>query len=108
MTTQNRTTTLTGIKPTGRLHLGNYAGAVRPLARLAAAGDRDVLVFVADLHALNAAPEPAELADRTRRLAAALLGCGLDGPDARAYRLSRLPAIARLARPLGDGTSLAL
>jgi tryptophanyl-tRNA synthetase len=108
MTTQNRTTTLTGIKPTGRLHLGNYAGAVRPLARLAAAGDRDVLVFVADLHALNAAPEPAELADRTRRLAAALLACGLDGPNVRVYRQSRVPAIARLATLLGNVTSKGL
>src|SRR3954454_25077442 len=108
MTTQNRTTTLTGIKPTGRLHLGNYAGAVRPLARLAAAGDRDGLVFVADLHALNAAPEPAELADRTRRLAAALLACGLDGPSVRVYRQSRVPAIARLATLLGNVTSKGL
>jgi tryptophanyl-tRNA synthetase len=79
-TTNGRTATLTGIKPTGELHLGNHAGAVRPLARLAADDERDVYVFVADLHALNSHPEPVALSDRTRRLAAALLASGLDRP----------------------------
>src|SRR6476646_4127411 len=97
LTTTRRTVTLTGVKPTGDLHLGNYAGAIRPLARLAAEDDRDVYVFVADLHALNSRPEPAALTDRTRRLAAALLACGLDRPNVRLYRQSRVPAIARLA-----------
>ena len=59
----SRIATLTGIQPTGELHLGNYAGAIRPLARLAADEHRDVYVFVADLHALNGHPDPAELAD---------------------------------------------
>ncbi|HET6550382.1 MAG TPA: tryptophan--tRNA ligase [Solirubrobacter sp.] len=99
-----RTVTLTGIQPTGDLHLGNYAGAVRPLAELAAAGDRDVYLFIADLHALNGHPEPAVLALRTRRLAAALLACGLDRPNVRLYRQSRVPAIARLAMLLSAVT----
>jgi tryptophanyl-tRNA synthetase len=42
------TITLSGIQPTGELHLGNYAGAVRPLARLAAQPARETYVFVAD------------------------------------------------------------
>src|SRR3954447_10220738 len=91
------TVTLTGIKPTGELHLGNYAGAVQPLARLAADDEREVYVFVADLHALNAQPEPAALQERTLRLAAALLACGLDRPNVRLYRQSRVPGIARLS-----------
>jgi hypothetical protein len=56
-----RTVTLSGVKPTGELHLGNYVGAIRPLARLAEDPARDVLVFVADLHALNTRPDPAVL-----------------------------------------------
>jgi hypothetical protein len=56
--TNRRIATLTGFKPTGELHLGNYAGAIRPLARLAADEHRDVYVFVADLHALNGHPLP--------------------------------------------------
>jgi tryptophanyl-tRNA synthetase len=105
------TTTLTGIQPTGELHLGNYAGAIRPLARLAAADDdddRDVYLFIADLHALNGRPDPAALADRTQKLAAALLACGLDRPNVHLYRQSRVPAIARLAALLGTLTAKGL
>ena len=107
-TTNRRTATLTGIQPTGELHLGNYAGAIRPLARLAADDDRDVFVFVADLHALNGHPEPAALSDRTRRMAAALLACGLDRPNVHVYRQSRVPAIAQLAALLNTVTSKGL
>jgi tryptophanyl-tRNA synthetase len=107
-TTDRRTVTLTGIKPTGELHLGNYAGAIRPLARLAADERRDVYVFVADLHALNSHPDPAAVSDRTQRLAAALLACGLDRPNVRLYRQSRVPAIARLATLLSNVTSKGL
>jgi tryptophanyl-tRNA synthetase len=101
-------TTLTGIQPTGDLHLGNYAGAIRPLARLAATGEREVFLFVADLHALNGRPEPAVLAERTRKLVAALLACGLDRPNVHVYRQSRVPAIARLAAMLGGLTAKGL
>ena len=113
MTTQSTTTdrrlaTLTGFKPTGEIHLGNYAGAIRPLARLAAEERRDVYLFVADLHALNGRPDPAVLADLTQRLAAALLACGLDGPNVHLYRQSRVPAIARLATLLNSVTAKGL
>src|SRR4051812_21985439 len=107
-TTNRRTATLTGVKPTGDVHLGNYAGAIRPVARLAADEQRDVHLFIADLHALNAHPEPAQLADRTRRLAAALLACELDRPNVHLYRQSRVPAVARLAALLGNVTSKGL
>ena len=53
-----RRVTLTGVQPTGDLHLGNYIGAIRPLAEIAADPARDVYVFVADLHALNGRPDP--------------------------------------------------
>jgi tryptophanyl-tRNA synthetase len=108
MSTQHRTVTLTGVQPTGELHLGNYAGAIRPLARLAADERRDVHVFVADLHALNTHPDPAALRERTRRLAAALLACGLDGANVCLYRQSRVPAVARLAGLLGNVTAKGL
>jgi tryptophanyl-tRNA synthetase len=111
MTTQSsnrRIATLTGFKPTGALHLGNYAGAIRPLAGLAADAERDVYLFIADLHALNGRPEPGALADRSRRLAAALLACGLDRPNVHLYRQSRVPAIARLATLLSNVTAKGL
>ena len=111
MTTQSsnrRIATLTGFKPTGALHLGNYAGAIRPLAGLAADAERDVYLFIADLHALNGHPEPGALAGRSGRLAAALLACGLDRPNVHLYRQSRVPAIARLATLLSNVTAKGL
>ncbi|MEZ0291213.1 MAG: hypothetical protein ACAH82_01665 [Solirubrobacteraceae bacterium] len=107
-TADRRIATLTGFKPTGELHLGDYAGAIRPLARLAADEQRAVYLFVADLHALNGRPDPAALADRTQRLAAALLACGLDRPNVHLYRQSRVPAIARLTALLGNVTAKGL
>src|SRR3954451_4597000 len=100
--TARRTVTLTGVQPTGDLHLGNYVGAIRPLADLAADPARDVCVFVADLHALNRRPEPAVLRERSRRLVAALLACGLDRPNVHVYRQSRVPAVAGMAALLNN------
>ena len=91
------TITLTGIQPTGELHLGNYAGAIRPLAQLAAQPSRETYVFVADLHALNSRPDPDQLRDRTRKMAAALLASGLDHDRVHVYRQSRVPAIAQIS-----------
>jgi tryptophanyl-tRNA synthetase len=107
MTVMNptRTLTLTGVQPTGELHLGNYAGAVRPLAELAADPTRDVYVFIADLHALNGRPAPELLRERCRRLVAALLASGLDLPNVRVYRQSRVPAVAGLAALLNNITA---
>jgi tryptophanyl-tRNA synthetase len=99
------TVTMTGIQPTGELHLGNYAGAIRPLARLAAHPSRETYVFVADLHALNGRPDPDQLRDRTRKMAAALLACGLDHDGVHVYRQSRVPAIAQVSALLSNLTS---
>jgi tryptophanyl-tRNA synthetase len=102
--TAHPTVTLTGVQPTGDLHLGNYIGAIRPLADLAADPGRDVYVFVADLHALNGRPDPAVLRERSRRLVAALLACGLDRPNVHIYRQSRVPGVAGMAALLNTVT----
>jgi tryptophanyl-tRNA synthetase len=107
-TTARRTVTLTGVQPTGDLHLGNYVGAVRPLADLAADPAREVYVFVADLHALNGRPDPAVLRERSRRLVAALLACGLDRPNVHLYRQSRVPAVVGLVALLSNVTAKGL
>ena len=64
--------------------------------------------FVADLHALNGRPDPAALRERSRRLVAALLACGLDRPNVHVYRQSRVPAIAGMAALLGNVTAKGL
>jgi tryptophanyl-tRNA synthetase len=99
------TITLTGIQPTGELHLGNYAGAVRPLAELAAQPSRETYLFVADLHALNGRPDPDRLRDRVRKMVAALLACGLDHDRVHVYRQSRVPGIAQATALLSNVTS---
>ena len=106
--TARPTVTLTGVQPTGDLHLGNYIGAIRPLADLAADPAREVYVFVADLHALNSRPDPAVLRERSRRLVAALLACGLDRPNVHVYRQSRVPAVAGMAALLTNVTAKGL
>ncbi len=106
--TARPTVTLTGVQPTGDLHLGNYIGAIRPLADLAVDLIRDVYVFVADLHALNSRPDPAVLRERSRRLVAALLACGLDRPNVHVYRQSRVPAVAGMAALLNNVTTKGL
>jgi tryptophanyl-tRNA synthetase len=91
-----RTRLVTGLQPTGRLHVGNYLGAVRPLLDLAASGGTETLVFVADLHAMTLEHDPGRLREQTRRLAATLLACGL-GDDATLFLQSAVPAHTELA-----------
>ena len=77
---------LSGLKPTGPLQLGNYLSAIRPLVRASTASTTgtadadpgDVLVMVADLHALTVPHDPARLRSLTREVAAVLLAAGLD------------------------------
>jgi tryptophanyl-tRNA synthetase len=106
--TARSTVTLTGVQPTGDLHLGNYIGAIRPLADLAVDATRDVYIFVADLHALNSRPDPAVLRERSRRLVAVLLACDLDRPNVHVYRQSRVPPVAGMAALLNNVTAKGL
>ncbi len=83
---------LTGIRPTGIPHLGNYLGMFRPALELAR--DHDALYFIADLHALIDVRDPDALRARTRELAAAWLALGLDPSTASLYRQSDVPEVA--------------
>jgi tryptophanyl-tRNA synthetase len=91
-----RTRLVTGLQPTGRLHVGNYLGAVRPLLQLAAAASTQTLAFVADLHAMTAEHDPGRLRAQTRELAATLLACGLTD-DTTLFVQSAVPAHTELA-----------
>jgi tryptophanyl-tRNA synthetase len=91
---------VSGIQPTGNLHLGNYLGAIRNWVRMqdenAAAGG-DTLFFLADLHAITVYNKPEELAANTREMAAALLAAGVDPDKAVLFNQARVPAHAELA-----------
>ncbi|RKS10517.1 tryptophanyl-tRNA synthetase [Nocardiopsis sp. Huas11] len=80
---------LTGIKPTGDFHLGNYIGAIKPA--LAAAHEYDTYYFIADYHALNTIKDADELRHSIRSGAATWLACGLDPEQTVIYRQSSVP-----------------
>src|SRR3546814_3736363 len=72
---------VSGIQPTGNLHLGNYLGAIRNWVSMQddmAAQGGDCLYFLADLHAISMPHVPAELSSNTREMVAALVACGID------------------------------
>jgi tryptophanyl-tRNA synthetase len=90
--------TITGIKPTGRPHLGNYLGMMQPALELARSGE--ALFFVADYHALTIPPAE-QVRERVLDLAATLIAFGLDTERNVLYRQSDLPELCELTWILG-------
>ena len=86
---------LSGVQPTGNLHLGNYLGAIRNFARLQ--HDYECLYCVVDLHAITQPQDPKLLAAQTREIAAAFLAAGVDGKKQIIFNQSMVPAHAQLA-----------
>ncbi|MDR2617801.1 MAG: tryptophan--tRNA ligase, partial [Treponema sp.] len=89
---------LTGIKPTGDLHIGNYFGAIKPALDLTA--EYDARYFIADYHALNIMKDPRELAASIRQVAAGWLAAGLDPEKVIFYRQSSIPETFELSTML--------
>jgi tryptophanyl-tRNA synthetase len=89
---------LTGFKPTGTLHLGNYLGALAPAAQLAK--DADLYCFVADLHALNMPTERRQLRERSLDVARHLIAFLPD--ETKIYCQSAVPQISELAMLLAQ------
>ena len=89
---------LTGIKPTGELHIGNYFGAIKPALELA--NEYDARYFIADYHALNNMKNPAELNASIRAVAAGWLASGLDPEKVIFYRQSSVPEVFELTTML--------
>ena len=89
--------TLSGIQPTGNLHLGNYLGAIRNWVRMQDEMEGEKLYFLADLHAITVHNEPADLTANTREMAAALLAAGIDPAKSILFNQARVPAHAELA-----------
>lgn len=85
---------LTGIKPTGRPHLGNYLGSIRPA--IALSKERETYLFIADLHALTTIRDRDELRELVYDVAATWLACGLDPERTVFYRQSDVPEISEL------------
>ena len=82
---------LTGIQPSGHITLGNYLGAIRPLLALQNEEDVELLVFIADLHAITVPQDRVALRHNIKELAALFLACGLDLNKAHMFIQSEVP-----------------
>jgi tryptophanyl-tRNA synthetase len=100
-------TVLSGIQPSGNLHLGNYFGAVQLFLDLVAGGHR-CYYFLANYHALTSLRDRARLLDLTRSTAADYLALGLDPDRCAIYRQSDLPEVCELQWILSTVTPMGL
>ena len=89
---------VSGIQPTGNLHLGNYLGAIRNWVRMqdAMKEGQECYFFLADLHAISMPHDPAELKSGTLEMAAALLACGIDPTRSTLFNQAQVPAHVEL------------
>ena len=85
---------LSGIQPSGILHIGNYFGMMRPAIALQAEGE--AFYFIADYHALTSLKDPALLRENSRRVAIDFLACGLDPERAALFMQSDVPQVTEL------------
>ena len=89
-------TILTGIKPTGSPHLGNYTGAIRPALEKIKNMKGQSYLFIADYHALTALPNPKEWTQNVYEVTAAWLACGADPNQTIIYKQSDIPELFEL------------
>lgn len=87
-------TVLSGIRPTGYLHLGNYFGAVRSFVKMQ--DDYNCFYFIADIHSLTTHPHPDNLQAGVRQVLAEYLACGIDPEKATIYIQSDVPEVTEL------------
>jgi tryptophanyl-tRNA synthetase len=106
--TSKRARVLSGIQPSGELHIGNYFGAVRTWIRQVEAQEEDTLFCVVDAHAITVPYEPKELRERILGLATDLIACGLDPSKTTLFVQSDVRQHTELAwylasvTPMGD------
>src|SRR3990167_1842261 len=87
---------VSGVKPTGDLHIGNYFGAMRQFVELTKEGKYRPFIFVADYHALNSMQDAEEMRRRTREIVMAYLAIGLDPKEVVFFKQSEVPAHTEL------------
>jgi tryptophanyl-tRNA synthetase len=97
---------VSGVQPSGPLHLGNYFGMIRPAVALQAQGE--TFYFVADLHALTTVRDPRDLRRWSGGVALDLLAAGLDPSRTVLFRQSDVPEVTALAWILSTVTPLGL
>ena len=98
--------TLTGIQPSGTLHIGNYFGAMRPAIEAQSRGE--CFFFIADYHSMTSLFDPAERRKNTLEVALDWLACGLDPKHSVFWRQSDVPEVVELSWLLGTLTPMGL
>ncbi len=104
--TINKEIVLSGIRPTGRLHYGNYFGAIQHFLKLQEAENTICYYFVADYHALTTITTREDIYKNTIDMLRTYVACGLDPYKSVIYRQSDLPCTAELALLLGMITNI--
>src|SRR5215468_10752034 len=97
---------LSGVQPSGKLHLGNYFGAVKQ--HIALQDEAETFYFIADNHALTTIQDPEALSENTRDVALDYLALGLDPEKATFFRQSDVPEVNELAFILASVTNMGL
>jgi len=97
---------ISGIQPTGRLHIGNYLGALKNFVELQNSGKYECYFFIADLHSLTEEFDPKEKSKQTTELTADYLAAGLDAKKSVIFLQSAIPAHSELAWILSSITSM--
>lgn len=85
---------VSGIRPTGNLHLGNYFGAVLNFIKMQ--HEYNCFFFIADYHSLTTHPNPADLHNNAKQVLAEYLACGINPDKSTLYLQSDIPEIAEL------------
>jgi tryptophanyl-tRNA synthetase len=106
MTMEKKLRILSGIQPSGKLHIGNYFGMMRPALELQNQGD--AYLFIANYHALTTVTDPAALRANTHDVALDFLACGLDPQRTVFYRQSDVPEVTELSWLLSVVTPMGL
>lgn len=91
----NKQRILSGIQPTGRMHLGNYLGAIKNWVKLQ--HEYDCLFMLADMHAITVAQSPDELRLNVKKTAAFYIACGIEAKNVSIFVQSAVPQHAELA-----------
>ena len=94
--TDTKPVLVSGIKPTGDLHIGNYFGAMRQFVELIQTGKYRPFIFVADYHALNTMQDAEEMRRRTHELVMGCIAAGLDPKEVVFFKQSDVPAHTEL------------
>jgi tryptophanyl-tRNA synthetase len=97
---------LSGLQPSGRLHIGNYFGMMEPALKLQHEGD--AYYFIADYHSLTTIHDPKALRENVLHLAIDFLACGLDPEKCTFFRQSDVPEVTELSWILSSVAGMGL